>query len=80
MKGSSRHAEFAAALFVLGLLLFNYPLLSAGERAVMVWGIPALMLYLFVAWLAIIIAIAWGERRTTGRGRPSGERDSGESG
>jgi hypothetical protein len=46
-----------AALFVLGCLLFNYPLLSLFDSRNFIWGIPAVYAYLFVAW-ALFIAVA----------------------
>jgi hypothetical protein len=47
-----------AALFLLGWLLFNYPLLDlpAGDRALA--GIPLLYLYLFAAWALLIALMA----------------------
>ena len=36
-----------AALFALGAVLFNYPLLALFNRAVMVAGVPLLYLYVF---------------------------------
>ena len=44
------------ALFLLGCLAFNYPLLSLFNSAETWLGIPLLYLYLFVAW-AVIIAL-----------------------
>lgn len=38
------------ALFVLGLLLFNYPLLSLFSVDALLLGVPVLYLYLFSAW------------------------------
>ena len=42
-------------LFLLGLLLFNYPLLYLFNRPTMVAGIPLLYLYLFGSWTLIIL-------------------------
>ncbi len=42
-------------LFLLGLLLFNYPLISMFNRPALIWGVPALYLYLFSVWFIIII-------------------------
>ena len=42
------------ALFLLGCLLFNYPLLSLFNGAGAVAGVPLLYAYLFVAWAAFI--------------------------
>ncbi len=47
-----------AALFVLGALLFNYPLLALFNRAVMVAGVPLLYLYVFLAWALLITLLA----------------------
>ncbi|MGA6925560.1 MAG: hypothetical protein WBY88_07760 [Desulfosarcina sp.] len=44
-------------LFLLGMLLFNFPLLYLFNRPVLVLGIPVLYLYLFTAWLLIIFLI-----------------------
>jgi hypothetical protein len=44
-------------LFLLGMLLFNFPLLHLFNRPVLVLGIPLLYLYLFVAWSLIIFLI-----------------------
>lgn len=52
------------ALFLLGNLLFNYPLLALFNRPDTVAGIPILFLYVFAAW-ALLIALLAGvvERR-----------------
>lgn len=47
-----------AALFLLGCLLFNYPLLSLFSRYIMVLDIPLLYIYLFTAWAALIALMA----------------------
>jgi hypothetical protein len=47
-----------AALFVLGNLLFNYPLLALFNRPEMVLGIPLLYLYVFGAWAFLIALLA----------------------
>ena len=44
-------------LFLLGMLLFNFPLLHLFNRPVVVLGIPVLYLYLFAAWSLIIFLI-----------------------
>lgn len=41
-------------LFLLGLLLFNFPLLCLFNRPVLILGIPMFYLYLFAAWSLII--------------------------
>ncbi|BBO66964.1 hypothetical protein DSCA_08940 [Desulfosarcina alkanivorans] len=41
-------------LFLLGMLLFNFPLLSLFNRPDILLGFPVLYLYLFAAWSTII--------------------------
>lgn len=43
------------ALFLLGVVLLNYPLLSIFSRPTLVGGLPLLYLYLFLTWLAVIL-------------------------
>ena len=46
------------ALFLLGCLLFNYPLLSLFTGDMRIWGIPLVYVYLFCAWAVLIAAMA----------------------
>ena len=43
-----------AALFLLGFLLFNYPLLTLFAGPVHVFGIPVLYFYVFAVWALLI--------------------------
>jgi hypothetical protein len=43
-----------AALFLLGFLLFNYPLLTLFAGPSQVLGIPVLYLYVFAVWALLI--------------------------
>jgi len=52
-----------AALFLLGVALFNYPLLSLAERRGEILGVPPLYAYLFFVWLLLIAAMAWAVER-----------------
>jgi len=47
-----------AALFLLGALLFNYPLLAVFNRTAEVFGIPVLYAYIFFAWALLIGLLA----------------------
>ncbi|GAA4456723.1 hypothetical protein GCM10023189_26400 [Nibrella saemangeumensis] len=47
------------AVSLLFLMLLNDPLLSIANRAMLVAGIPLLYLYVTVAWLVLIILIAF---------------------
>lgn len=46
------------ALFLLGCLLFNHPLLSLFAGPARILGIPLLYIYLFAAWGLMIAAMA----------------------
>lgn len=64
--GARRRRERLIALFILGVLAFNYPLLSLFAVDEQIFGIPLLVAYLFVAWCGFIIFTWWiigrGER------------------
>jgi predicted permease len=47
-----------AAVFLLGCLLFNYPVLALFNKAAVVLGIPVLYAYIFLAWLGFIVLVA----------------------
>ena len=47
------------ALFLLGVLLFNYPILALFNIPGTWLGIPLLYLHLFAAWAALIALMAW---------------------
>ena len=46
------------ALFLLGALLFNYPLFALFASSTHLWGIPLLHVYVFVAWALLIALMA----------------------
>ncbi|MEW6706766.1 MAG: hypothetical protein AB1430_18105 [Pseudomonadota bacterium] len=50
-------AQRLVALFVLGCLLFSYPLLALFNVGGSVFGIPVLYAYLFAVWAALIVAM-----------------------
>ena len=47
------------AVFIAGLVLLNYPILSLFDRPQTVFGLPLLRVYLFSVWLALILVVAW---------------------
>ncbi len=57
-------------LFLLGMLLFNFPLLYLFNRPELVLGIPVLYLYLFVAWSLVILLILTISRAKPGEPFP----------
>ncbi len=46
------------ALFLLGMVLFNPPLLDAFDRPAAALGLPAILLYIFAVWLAVVTLVA----------------------
>jgi hypothetical protein len=61
-----RARELLAACFVLFGALLVWPLLSIPNRRVLVAGVPALALYLFVLWAVIVAVLAWAAFRSRG--------------
>jgi len=56
-------------LFLLGCLLFNFPILSLFNHKVIVFGIPLLYLYMFSIWFILIVFIYLITRFTEGTTR-----------
>jgi len=57
MFRSAIKGQRLVVVFLLGVLLFNYPLLALFNRAADVAGIPLLYVYIFGAW-GLLIALA----------------------
>ena len=58
MNGSGLKGQRLVALFLLGLLLLNYPLASLFGGNVEIAGIPVLYAYVFCAWAVLIALMA----------------------
>ena len=58
-----RSRELLAVLFPIFSALLVWPLLTMANRPVLVAGVPALVLYLFTVWAAIVVVLAWAGRR-----------------
>jgi hypothetical protein len=59
------HGQRLIALFLLGCLLFNYPLLYLFNVDHRLFGIPLLYAYIFAAWALLIALIAMVVERNT---------------
>lgn len=57
-KQPNLKSQRLVALFVLGCLLFNYPLLALFNRATLLGSVPLLYVYVFVAWALLIVLLA----------------------
>jgi hypothetical protein len=53
-----RRGERLAGLFLLGCLLFNFPLLALFNVRTTVFGVPLVYAYLFGAWMLLIALVA----------------------
>ena len=58
MAKSGRKGERLVGLFLLGCLLFNFPLLALFNVRATLFGIPMLYAYLFAAWGLLIALVA----------------------
>lgn len=56
---AKRTTQALVALFLLGCLLLNYPFLHVFNLSATLLDIPALYVYLFAAWAAVIGLMAW---------------------
>jgi hypothetical protein len=52
-----RTAERVAAFFLLFVACLVWPLLGIANRPVLVLGVPALVLYLFAVWAAMVVVL-----------------------
>ncbi len=53
--GNSVKGQRLVALFLLGCLLLNYPLLDLAAGETVLAGIPLLYVYLFFVWALLIV-------------------------
>ncbi len=58
MRRSGATGQRLAAIFGLGCVLLNYPILSLFSRTEDVVGIPLLYVYVFAAWVLLIGLLA----------------------
>lgn len=58
MNKPNAKGQRLVALFLLGNLLFNYPLLALFNRSDIVLGAPMLYVYVFGGWALLIALLA----------------------
>ncbi|MEZ4869619.1 MAG: hypothetical protein R3C14_50305 [Caldilineaceae bacterium] len=51
--------ERLLAIFLVGCLVLNYPVLALFSRQGLLFGIPILYVFIFVCWLLIIALMAF---------------------
>ena len=59
MQEHERKGQRLIALFVLGCLLFNYPVLSLFNVPAEAFGVPVLYAYIFAAWVLLVALMAF---------------------
>jgi hypothetical protein len=64
MSKSSRKGQRLVGLFLLGCLLFSYPMLALFNVRATLFGVPLLYAYLFAAWALLIAIVAYIMERT----------------
>ena len=62
MSDEAKGQRFVA-LCMLGMVLFNFPILAIFNVPGALFGVPALYAYLFIAWAALIGLMAWVANR-----------------
>jgi len=73
MTPKARKNKRLVGLFLLGCVLFSYPLLSLFNLKTMIFGVPLLFLYVFTGWTLLILLAALA---TKTRSRPPSKPDS----
>ncbi len=64
MPRKNIQSERLAGIFLLGCLVFNFPFITLFDRNVIVFGIPLLFLYMFGAWMVLIVLMALASKST----------------
>ena len=69
MKQNKWKNKRLTGLFLLGILLFNYPIISLFNLDTMLLGFPLLYLYLFSTWGFLILLIVIIMEKASGNGK-----------
>jgi hypothetical protein len=62
MTPKARKNKRLVGLFLLGCVLFNYPLLSLFNLKTMIFGVPLLFFYIFSGWTLLILLAAFATK------------------
>lgn len=65
MTPKARKNKRLVGLFLLGTVLFNYPLLSLFNLKASIFGVPLLIFYIFTAWFFLILLAAMATKTRT---------------
>ncbi len=58
MTRDSKINKRLVALFLLGCVLFNFPILSLVNLEILIFGLPLLYVYIFCVWCLLISLMA----------------------
>jgi hypothetical protein len=58
MSNRKSTGQRLVALCMLGMLLFNYPILALFNVSGTLFGVPVLYAYIFIAWAVLIAVVA----------------------
>jgi uncharacterized membrane protein len=58
MPELNRKNERLVGVFIVGIIVLNYPVLSLFSKVKLVFGIPLLYLFLFLVWAIFILCMA----------------------
>jgi len=58
MTRDSKKNKRLVALFLLGCVLLNYPILSLFNLEILIFGLPLLYVYIFFTWCLLILLAA----------------------
>lgn len=67
MQRSRLTGQRLVAVFLVGCILFNYPILALFDRTASVAGLPLVFAYLFAVWAGLILLMAWVVERHSER-------------
>lgn len=59
MNRSILTGQRLVAIFLLGCVMFNYPLIALFNKSAKVFDIPLLYFYIFSIWVLLIGLMAW---------------------
>lgn len=75
MRRPNETGERLFVLFLLGVFLFNPPLLSIFDLPWRLFGIPLLYVYLFAGWGALLLLVAFIIEKGSDADEPPDHRD-----
>jgi hypothetical protein len=62
-QGQAARSQVSLALWGVGVVLFNFPMLIVWDRDAAVLGLPLLPVAIFSIWAVLIAVLAWASER-----------------